>query len=73
MERIIKEPNDIIKGLILGQTITIKFNYLKKAFKTTGMIIKIDKTKKWLYLPNICIPFSNIITIITWKERKIML
>lgn len=63
MKKIITETNDIIKKLILGQTITIKFHYLAESKEVTGMIIKIDKVKKNLYLPNHCIPFANIIMI----------
>lgn len=63
MKKIINESNDILKKLILGQTITIKFYHLAKFREITGMIIKIDQKSKLLYLPNLCIPFSNIITI----------
>lgn len=73
MKKIITETNDIIKKLILGQTITIKFHYLTELKEVTGMIIKIDKVEKNLYLPNCCIPFANIITIKTWKRSQIML
>lgn len=65
MKKIITETNDIIKKLMLGQTITIKFHCLAESKEVTGMIIKIDKVEKNLYLPNCCIPFANIIMIST--------
>lgn len=63
MKKIINETNNIIKKLILGQTITIEFYSATTSMETTGMIIKIDHLKKNLHLPNLCIPFSKIIKI----------
>lgn len=52
-----------IKKLILGQTIIIKYQDNKDSIIATGMIIKIDKLANLLYLPNIIIPFDNIINV----------
>lgn len=52
-----------IKKLILGQTIIIKYQDNKDSIIATGMIIKIDKLANLLYLPNITIPFANIINV----------
>lgn len=65
MKKFINEPHDIIRKLILGQTITIRFKYLTNLLETTGMIIKIDIKRKILHLPNLSIPFENIIQITT--------
>lgn len=49
--------------LILGQTITVRFLNIADYIEKTGMIIKIDRMNKMLYLPNVEIPFSNILAI----------
>ena len=54
-----------LKKLILGQTVTIKFLNINQYTEQTGMIIKIDKVKEILYLPNLKIPFADIIAIIS--------
>lgn len=54
---------EILKQLILGQTITIRFLNITEYIERTGMIIKIDKINNILYLPNLKIPFDNIIAI----------
>lgn len=63
MKKFINEPYNIIRKLILGQTITIRYQNLTGLVVATGMIIKIDKKTNTLHLPNLSIPFSNIIQI----------
>ncbi len=58
-----KNSKNIVKKLILGQTITIKFIFSQECYEKTGMIIKIDRLKEILYLPNSIIPFSSIVSI----------
>lgn len=55
----------IIKKLILGQKVTIKYKILSSYVEKTGMLLKIDLVNEYLHLPNIAIPFANIITIET--------
>lgn len=52
-----------LNKLILGQTITVKFLNIVDYIEKTGMIIKIDRINKMLYLPNLEIPFSSILAI----------
>ncbi len=59
-----RSVEEIVKQLILGQTITIKFFNYNECIEKTGMIIKIDKDSCILHLPNLKIPFTSIVAII---------
>lgn len=65
MKEFIDEPYNIIRKLILGQTITIRFQHLTDLIEITGMIIKIDIKERTLHLPNLSIPFTSIVQITT--------
>ncbi len=55
--------DEVFNKIFLGQKISVKYLSSDDYLESEGMIIKIDKNKKILYLPNIIIPFYNIIEI----------
>ncbi len=57
--------NILLRRIMLGQKVNIKYYYFNQILEKEGMIIKIDKKNKLLYLPNFFISFSKIITIST--------
>lgn len=59
--------NSVLKKLILGQTVTVKFRFLAKSIEVRDMIIKIDSLENVLYLASFQIPFRDIITILLEK------
>ncbi len=59
--------DEVFNKIFLGQKINVKYLSSDDYTESEGMIIKIDKNKKILYLPNIIIPFCNIIEIIPCK------
>lgn len=54
-----------LRKIMLGQKVNIKYYCFNQILEKEGMIIKIDKKNKLLYLPNFFISFSKIITIST--------
>lgn len=54
---------NMLNKIILGQKIKIKYLEFGNFLEREGMIIKIDRKNCLLYLPNIIIPFANIIMI----------
>lgn len=50
--------DEVFNKIFLGQKINVKYLSSDDYTESEGMIIKIDKNKKILYLPNIIIPFS---------------
>lgn len=55
--------NEIIGNIKFNDFVSIKFNEDDKCIKTNGVVKKIDKENKLLYVLNSKIPFDEIIEI----------
>lgn len=54
---------NLLQQFILGQTVIISYYNFNEYKRKRGMIIKIDRLAKILYLSNLKIPFVNIVDI----------
>ena len=60
---IFEELNEKIKALNISDLVTIKHYYDEIYIETTGIVKKIDKYKKLIYIDNSIISFDDIIQI----------
>lgn len=55
--------NNVYSDLIRNDFIRIKYNKNKKCVDLNGVVKKIDKDNKLLYILNLAIPFNDIVEI----------
>ncbi|MBO6195368.1 MAG: hypothetical protein J6O56_03355 [Bacilli bacterium] len=55
--------NNVYNDIIRNDFIRIKYNKNKKSIDLNGVVKKIDKENKLLYILNLAIPFNDIVEI----------